>query len=211
MACQVAKSMGLQRRPTNNSQYCQSEEEDARRTQLFWALYVMDKERTFMTGVPCDLYYFDSGIQLIEEDPGTTLRHFSMAQYHLMLLWEETYVSLYSSRAMRSASALRHRQVSRLSTLFREWGLRHKTLLNATCDIDDIRHCLQLELKYCFHIGQILILQNCRRDENSRERRISSMYSALDIIKQVHSKCSTLAYMALLGRSVSSLAHDSKM
>ena len=48
MACLVVKSIGLQRIPSNSKGAMT--EEDTERTELFWALYVMDKERVFMIG-----------------------------------------------------------------------------------------------------------------------------------------------------------------
>ena len=200
MACLVAKSMGLHRLPSDMKGGMT--EGDPERTELFWALYVMDKERAFMTGQPCDLYFFDTDMQLLECDPDCTLQHYTVAHNHLMSLWEEIYISLYSSGARRKGLSNRFNQVTRLTGLFRNWGYKYKDLLNAALTTDtSTKDCFQLELKYCFHVGHILI-HRCGREEASKQQRISSTYSALGIITNVHRANSSLGNVALLGRSV---------
>ena len=200
LACHVAKSMGLQRRPANHADL--SPEVHELRSQLFWLLYVMDKERAFMTGGPCDLYFFESDMQLHEEETGISMQHYATAHYHIMSLWEEVYVHLYSSRAMRTESSQRSQQVSRLHSLFRNWGFKYKALLKAHLGPEEFtKDCFQLELKYCFHVGQILI-HHCGREEANKEQCLNSMYFALNLIQEVDRKRFSLAHFALLGRSV---------
>lgn len=201
MACFVAKSMGLQRLPTDSKGAMT--EKDPERTELFWALYVMDKERVFMTGQPCDLYLFDTDMQLLEGEPDCTLPHYTVAHNHMMSLWEEIYISLYSSAARRKESSHRSNQVTRLSSLFRNWGYKYRILLNTPLAADaSTIDCFQLELKYSFHVGQILI-HRCSREEDSKQQRISSVYSALNIIKNIHEASTSIGNVALLGRSLS--------
>lgn len=201
LACLVGKSIGLQRLPTDSKGTMT--EKDSECTGLFWALYVMDKERVFMTGQPCDLYFFDTDTQLLEAEPDLTLPHYTIAHNHMMSLWEETYISLYSSGARRKGSSHRSNQVTRLSTLLRTWGYKYKTLLNAPLATEaSTRDCFQLQLKYCFHVGQILI-HCCGRDEDSKQQRINGVYSALNLIKDIHVASPSVGNIALLGRSVS--------
>lgn len=162
----------------------------------------MDKERTFITGVPCDLYFFDSDIQLHEDETGGSLQRYAVARYHIMSLWEEVYVSLYSSRAVRTETWQRSQQVSRLHDMFRDWGFKYKALLKAHVGPEeDTKDCFQLELKYCFHVGQILI-HHCGREETNKKQRLNSMYYALNLIQEVYRKRLSLAHFALLGRLV---------
>ena len=198
MACRVAKSMGLHRLP-NGSKIALCDI-DTERNNLFWALYVMDKERAFMTGQSCDLYFFDTDLQLLEGEPGCTLQHYSVAHYHMISIWEELYISLYSSRAARKGLSYRLNQVSRLSSLFRNWGYQYKVLLNAPLAAEtSTLGCFQLELKYCFHVGQILIYR-CGCEETNQQQRINSVYAALSMIKDIHGSSSSLGKIALLGR-----------
>lgn len=200
LACHVAKSMGLQRRPADCADF--PPEVNELRTRLFWELYVMDKERTFITGVPCDLYFFDSDIQLHEDETGVSIQRYAVARYHIMSLWEEVYVSLYSSRAVRTEIWQRSQQVSRLHDMFRDWGFKYKALLKAHVGPEEgTIDCFQLELKYCFHVGQILI-HHCGQEETNKKQRLNSMYFALNLIQEVHRKSLSLAHFALLGRSV---------
>ena len=164
----------------------------------------MDKERVFMTGQPCDLYFFDTDIQLLECDIECTPQHFTVAHNHLMSLWEEIYISLYSSGARRKGSSYRFNQVTKLSELFRNWVRKYKVLLKTPLTVEaSTKDCFRLELKYCFHVGQILI-HRCGREETSKQQRINSIYSALNIIKEIHESSSSISNVALLGRSVSS-------
>ena len=201
MACLVAKSIGLHRLPSNSKDAMT--QEDTERTELFWALYVMDKERVFMTGQPCDIYTFDTDVQLLEWDVECTPQHYTVAHNHLMSLWEEIYISLYSSGAMRKGSLHRFSKVTKLNNLFRNWESKYKVLFTAPLAVEDFtKYCLQAELKYCFNVGQILI-NRCGGDEASKQQRIDSVYSALRIIKDIHGTSSSLGKVALLGRSVS--------
>ena len=200
MACLVAKSMGLHRLPSNSQSIMT--EEGVERTELFWVLYIMDKERAFMTGQPCDFYFFDTDMQMLDCDVDCTLQHYTVAHNHIMSLFEEIYTSLYSSGAKRKGQSHWLNQVTKLSKLFRNWGCKYKTLLNTPMAVEaSTRDLFQLELKYCFHVGQILI-HRCGRDETSKQQRINSVYSALNIIKDVHRTSSSLGKIALLSRSV---------
>ena len=200
MACLVAKSMNLHQLPRNSTGAMT--ETDTERSELFWALYCMDKERVFLTGQPCDFYFFDTDMQLLECEPECTLQHYALAHTHMMSLWEEIYTSLYSSGARRKGSSHRVKQVTRLTSLFRNWGYRYKVLLTAPLAGDaSTRECFQLELKYCFHVGQILY-NRCGREEANKQQRMSSAYSALTIIKDIHEGSANLGNVALVGRSV---------
>ena len=201
MACLVAKSIGLHRLPSNSKGAMT--QEDTERTELFWTLYVMDKERVFMTGQPCDFYIFDTDVQLLECDVECTPQHYTMAHNHLVSLWEYIYISLYSSGAMRKGSLHRFSKVTKLSNLFRNWEWKYRILFTAPLAVEDFaKYCLQVELKYCFNVGQILI-HRCGRDETSNQQRTHSGYAALNIIKDIHGTSSSLGKVALLGRSVS--------
>ena len=202
MACLVAKNMGLHRLPRNSNGA--TSEEDAERTELFWALYVLDKERVFMTGQPCDIYFFETDMQLLECDIKCTPQHYTVAHNHLMSLWEEIHISLYSSGARRKGSSHLFKQVTKLSKLFRNWGCKYKVLLKTPSSVEaSAKDCYRSELKYCFHVGQILI-HRCGHEETSKQQRINSVYSALNIIKDIHESSSNISKVALLGRSVSS-------
>ena len=201
MACHVIKNMGLQSLPHGSKKALS--EMDAERTNLFWTVFIMDKERVFMTGQPCNIYVFDSDVQLLRREPGLTLQHYTTALFHMMCLWEDIYISLYSSKAFRKGQSYRHSQISRLNSLFRTWGYQHKNLLNIpTSPVASIKDHIQLELKYSFHVGQILV-HRCGSGDSSKQQRISSEYAALNIIKDVHGASPSVGSAALLGRSAS--------
>ena len=147
MACHVAKSMGLQSMPTDHEDVTAASNE--LRNLVFRTLYIVDKERAFMTGVPCDLYCFDSDIQFQELDEiDVTVESYASAHIHIMSLWEDTYVSLYSSRALKSDNRQRSQQVLRLHDAFRHWGFKYKAFLGAELEPEEhVKECCQMELK----------------------------------------------------------------
>lgn len=199
MACCVVKFMGLQQ---SHGLRSGTPDIDAERRNIFWALYSMDKQRVFMTGQPCDIYLFDSDIQLRHSESGPATQHFTLAYIHMMSLWEDIYMSLYSSRAARNGIPHRHSQVLRLSNRFQNWGTQHNQLLSKPVaeKVSAITN-LRLELRYCFHVGHILI-HRCHSQDSSRQQRINSARAALNIINELRAASPSISSVAVLGRQV---------
>lgn len=199
MACYVVKFMGLQQ---SHGLRSGTPDIDAERRNIFWALYAMDKQRSFMTGQPCDLYLFDSDIQLRHSESGPVAQHFTLAYIHMMSLWEDIYMSLYSSRAARKGIPHRHSQVHRLSNRFQNWGTQHSQLLSKPVaeKVSPMTN-LRLELRYCFHVGHILI-HRCHSQDSSKQQRINSARAALSIIHELRTATPTISGIAVLGRQV---------
>ena len=197
MACIVAKNMGLQRIPGDSiSSYSPQDNE---RANLFWTLYVMDKERAFMSGIPCEIYLFDCDVRLSEQESGYTLSHYRVALIHMMSLWEEIHIALYSSRVGRERISQTDNKVSRLNSRLTAWAYQHVELLNESGSNGPWFPYLRQELKYLFHVAQILI-HRCGSTDLSKQRRMANARAALGIIKEIHGAAPCLRGAALLRR-----------
>lgn len=199
MACYVVKFMGLQQSHGLSSG---TPDMDAERRNIFWAVYAMDKQRAFMTGQPCDIYLFDSDIQLRLPETGSEGQLVTFAYIHMMSLWEDIYMSLYSSRAARKGAQHRHSQVLRLSNRFQSWETQHnESLRKPVAEKVSAITNLQLELRYCFHVGNILIHRYHSQD-SSKQQRLNSARAALTIIHELRAASPTVSGVATLGRPV---------
>lgn len=175
------------------------------RERLFWVVYTMDKQRAFLTGQPCDLYLFDSDIQLRScgERAPFPLR-LNAAYVHMMTIWEQIFINLYSSRAVLAGAADRSRQVQQLWGSLNEWNIKYHALLSSPIleKMADLAP-MQLELKYCFMVSQVLV-HRCDRNARSQQRYRDPARSALKLIAQVAGdhRSITLARCAVLARFV---------
>lgn len=195
MACQLIRLMGLQQSHSGPSDL------DTERKNIFWALYVMDKQRLYMNGRPCDLYLFDSDIQLPARDDASAVQSYNLAHIHMMTLWEEVYMSLYSSRALRKGDVQRQEQVCRLKGLICRWTAQHNDLINRPeGDDSSATTILRLELMYCFHVVQILMYRYRGQDDSSKQQWRNSAQAALKILSSLRLAVPSLGRAALLGR-----------
>ena len=80
-------------------------------------------------------------MQLLKYDVECTPQHYALAHSHLLSLWEEIYISLYSYGAMRKGSLHRSRNVTKLSNLFRNLGCKYKILFCALRMSPSLRIC----------------------------------------------------------------------
>ena len=199
MTCHVARFMGLQQW---NRRWSDQPAMDAERINLFWTLFVNDKQRAFLTGQPCDLYLFDSDLRLQKPVAENSPQYFQLAHVHLMSLWEEVYLSLYSLRAARKGVAHRQEQVIKMSALLGNWSFQYKELLNKPSSEDTpLTANLRLELLYAYNISQILV-HRCHPQDSSRHQVLTSSRAALTIIRDVHQSDFTLGGTYLLCRLI---------
>ncbi|KAI9835135.1 MAG: hypothetical protein M1819_002504 [Sarea resinae] len=199
-ACHIIRSIGQQQSFYCHNLRLETEDVGRERKSLFWALYVMDKQRCFMSGQPCDLHLFDSDIDLAFCKPGRPIFKYLRAQVHLMSLWEEIYITLYSPRAIRQGQAHRNEQAPKLDSSLWNWSLQYKDLMGKPA-LDAIPAILfiKLELKYCFNVGRVLIYR--RVDEHAgKEQCRESAKLALRIIADVHKLGPSPGAVALRGR-----------
>ncbi|KAI0429227.1 hypothetical protein F5Y09DRAFT_263541 [Xylaria sp. FL1042] len=196
-ACQVGRIMGIHR----SKDHDQDKSADTR-GRLFRILYAMDKTRVFMTGQPCDLHLFDSDQHIGPDRNRQGDDHpVSDAFDHLMTIWEEIYLNLYSSWAMRSAIDARLNQMRFVTRSICRFSQTHSKLLslsslNVTADTD----LLRIELLYGYQVSRILILR-CDHDNKQSSANMRDLArSSLGLILKVCKPTLTTARVALLAR-----------
>lgn len=146
-ACALGREMGLERyletsRPGQTA-------DTVERRRVFWALYVLDKRRTFLTGKPCDLYLAESDLETPRFVQNEMWAKNSLARIHMMSIWEEIWKNLYSSRAMRSSAKCREEHIDRLRRYLRAWVTHHKPILERPEQVElGNATCMRLELRY---------------------------------------------------------------
>ncbi|KAF2973246.1 hypothetical protein GQX73_g242 [Xylaria multiplex] len=198
-ACHLARIMGLHRSGTSEGDAQILEKGD--RDRLFRVLYAMDKYRTYLTGHPCDLYLFDSEVELDDvtgdESPNTKLDH---AFDHIMRIWEEIYLTLYSKRASLAGIKARAQRVSSMSDLIVSWAQRHGGLMEPTeSDLESRLDPRRLELKYCYHFTQVLILR-CDWRSHIQRQMLDHSRACLRVIASIVNMPVTTIGLASLAR-----------
>ncbi|KAJ5601531.1 hypothetical protein N7510_011065 [Penicillium lagena] len=146
----------------------------------------MDKQRTYVAGQPFDLHFYDSDVRLLQTSTSNdSLQQGRKAHIHMMAIWEDIYIHLYSLRALRSSSTHRQHHIANLDRLCRNWYSRHSALLTTRCNTEkSALECWHIELKYAFHIGQILV-HRCSNEEGSQQVALVNSRAALQIIRDV--------------------------
>ncbi|KAI2780391.1 hypothetical protein F4815DRAFT_148196 [Daldinia loculata] len=198
-ACQVGLTLGLHRSRTSEDDASHRQTEWER---LFRVLYALDKQRAFMSGQTCDIHLFDSDLTLGSiNDNELPSRRLNNAFDHMMEIWEEVYLSLYSSRANTAGEAYRVRQARRMTQLVDEWNQQNHELITAifpenTAELANI----QLELKYCYHVTQVLCLRHDRQDELAQHQMRDHARICLRLVSEVGSPSLTTTSLALLDR-----------
>ncbi|KAI1424435.1 hypothetical protein F5Y12DRAFT_456640 [Xylaria sp. FL1777] len=197
--CHLAHIIELHRSSTSESHAQGLERGD--RDRLFRALYAMDKCRTFLTGQPCDLYLFDSEIQpdntAGDQSPSMKL---NCAFDHMMRIWEEIYLTLYSTRASLANAKARAQRVLVMNDLVVSWTQRYGELLEpADSGFDQKIEPRRLELNYCYHITQVLILR-CDWKSHVHRQMLDHARASLRVIASIVSRPVTTPGLASLAR-----------
>ncbi|KAI1387976.1 uncharacterized protein F4822DRAFT_298123 [Hypoxylon trugodes] len=196
-ACQVGRILGLHRSVARESS---AGEISTERVRLFRVLYALDKQRVFMSGQPSDLHLFDSYLILKPNDEyGSSSHRLNDGFNRMMEIWEEVYLALYSSRAIAGGKAHRSQQVHRLCQLLEEWHQQHHEFMN-THSLGVESGYMQLELKYCYHVTQVLILLHDHQNELAQRKLHDHSRTCLRLISEAGSTPPTTTSLALLAR-----------
>jgi hypothetical protein len=151
--------------------------------RLFWVAYGLDKGLVFSSGHPGDLYLFDCTLPLrLCDEEVPTMHELHGAFNNLVTIWEDIYLSLYSVRATTAERFERGRQIALLQAKLRRWKELHGNLLTKWL-LDRACHLKfpQIELKYAYHITQVLI-QRCDSSLSLQERYRDSSRKALELL-----------------------------
>lgn len=201
---QAVKSTGLQLwESTENDNISDLDQE---RRDLYWVVFGMDKQRTYISGRPLDLHFYDSDVRMFQLMTSQTLAERCWkAHVHMMAVWEEIYIYLYSFQAFRRGPAYRQSQIPKLDSLSRGWYARNGSLFSKTVPAEgSVANFWCIELKYVFHIGQVLV-HRFSSDAGSQQVTQSNSRATLTLICDVFNAKQTEASISLLVRLVSPL------
>ncbi|KAF7714529.1 Fungal Zn(2)-Cys(6) binuclear cluster domain-containing protein [Penicillium ucsense] len=156
LACNLLKSMPDP--PRGSTAHSQLGPMDKERRDLYWTLFVLDKQRTCVTGHPFDLHFYNSDVY-------------------------------------------RQRQVERLDRMAHKWCSRNPRLFSecSMYRLSPAEEKWRLELRYAFHLGQVLI-HSCSNSLNSKQVGLQNSQASMRIIREVLKFTLTEASLALLCR-----------
>ncbi|KAH7303520.1 hypothetical protein B0I35DRAFT_446538 [Stachybotrys elegans] len=193
-ACRTCLTLGLHRSGgpigAENSEPGQSG--ISARQRLFQILYSMDKQRVFMTGLPCDLHMFDSDFPMFS-DPFTRLTN----------IWEDIYLKLYTPRAAWASTETRAGLVYQLSGSLDDYYQKYvKSLPVSQGSNGEGLDPTKIELAYGFLVSQVLVLRCNRNDENGQAKMRELARKSLEVVVTVSTPPLTTQRLALLSNII---------
>lgn len=176
--CQLAKQMGLHERGVVGTDPTPDE---ADRQNVLWVLYSVDKQRMFMRGPPCRIYLFECHIQLpqVNDSRGRLVS----ASLRLTCLIEEVYRRLYSPKAKRNDTRIRQKIVNRLNMRLQKLANTNGNTLASAEPGSDVE-MLSLQLRYAFHVTELLVYSKAM-DDQSKIHRLDTSRKALQIVQKL--------------------------
>ena len=154
------------------------------RENLILVLYVVDKQRVFVKGPPCQIHLFECHIFIPSHDDGRPGKEMELADLQLVCLLEEIYRHLYSAKAKRQHPASQQETSNSLVVELDSWWSRFKDLLKVS-STGSTRSGIAMrgqKLRYMFLVMQILVVR-CGFGEESKRRSLEHARSALGIIQ----------------------------
>ena len=157
---------------------------EAERINLFWTLFIMDKQLALMSGKSYHLQGFDCDVPLPSSDTTSDmpLRDHWVAAIKLAFINEDIYRNLYSAESARASDAQRQRRVELLTQNLRNWTTMHQHLLNDGESGSSEKWSFSLELRYSMLTSEILVLRRSRNRE-SKVQLLANARAGLNIIK----------------------------
>ena len=157
---------------------------EAERINLFWTLFIMDKQLALMSGKSCHLQGYDCDVPLpsSETTSDMPLRDHWVAAIKLAFINEDIYRNLYSAESARASDAQRQRRVEILTQNLRNWTTTHQQLLNDGERGSSEKWSFSLELRYSMLTSEILVLRRSRNRE-SKVQLLSDARAGLNIVK----------------------------
>ena len=166
-ACQVAKEMALHRQRADFSG--QDSAQTQERRDLFWALYVVDKNLSLISGSACSLLYNDCDVPYPEEDKYTLKHHFK-ARIQLAQIQEQVHTALYAPSSLRWSDPSRRGEIHQLTQSLQRWSETYEPMINPYCSISpETRVLLDDELAFGFFNTQALVMRQVRTPVAQRQ------------------------------------------
>lgn len=130
--------------------------------RLYKVLYSLDKQRTFTTGQPCNMYSFESDLHTSGK-PTSHALDVPDATMDMMSIWEAIYLTLYSSKSKSATQAQRSSQVLSIKDSLEQWNTRFCNTRTSTHSRTNVH--LRIELEYYRHTTMVLILRIAQEDD----------------------------------------------
>jgi len=178
-ACQLAKSIGL------HQQEHDSINPDIERRNMFWILFIIDKQLPFIRGQNCHLHTFDCDVPLPEPGPGYPLFDHFLANIRMAYLQEDIYRSLYSAEAGRITESQRQQNVEDILGKLKVWSAAYQHLdVPISPDNSCQKPYFGLELKYALLTSRILV-QRRSKEKEAKQQRLDHSRESLSIIRKL--------------------------
>lgn len=133
---------------------------EAERINLFWTLFIMDKQLALMCGKSGHLHGYDCNVPL----PASETRN------------------VYSAESARASDAQRQRKVEMLTQKLRNWTTAHQQLINDDETGSSEKSPFSLELRYSVLTSEILVFRRSR-NRQSKAQILTNARVGLNIIK----------------------------
>ena len=176
---------------------------EAERINLFWTLFIMDKQLALMCGKSCHLHGFDCDVPLpaSETTRDMPLRDHWVAAIKLAFINEDIYRDLYSAESARASDAQRQRKVDMLNQKLRNWTTANQQLMNDDESGSSEKSSFSLELRYSTLTSEILVLRRSKNTE-SKAQILTNARAGLKIIKGLCQASATIASNIALERYI---------
>ena len=191
LACQTAKAIGLHQQSSSADIPDGPESE---RINLFWTLFILDKQLALKSGQSCHLHSFDCDVPLpvseaVDDGP---LHDQRVAAIGLAFVNESIYRDLYSAKSNRMPNAQRERKVDLLMQKLDDWASKHQNLWGDQSTRSAQKGSSGQELHYAMLTSRIMIT---RRSQNSayRAQQASYAHRSLEILKTMFEASTSIA------------------
>lgn len=161
-------------------------EEIEEHRKVFWALFTVDKELSFVLGLTPCLPSYDCDTTLPEG-----LSQFSRFRARFSQVTESIYMALYSASTATKDEDRRERDIATLETELQE--LQECDALKYPAE----NSALQMESQYLYHLGLVMILRRSV-DKTRFQRCIQEACQCISLLMRIRESDTTIGgYMVL--------------
>ena len=155
------------------------------RRDVFWVLFVLDKQMCVLTGNSYSISSSDCDVQLPRQIPGSFFNQQFLARIQLALLQERIYSGLYSTEGIRQTSGEVERVIDRLSTELQKWYDAHELVLtDQLVDGGPQVPFVGAEMTFWYYNCCVLVLRRSS-DSARRSQSLQDSRSAISSIQRI--------------------------
>ena len=171
---------------------------ETEKINLFWTLFIIDKQISLACGRSCHLHSFDCNVPLPDLDD-SALREQRVATIGLAFLCEGIYRDLYSAKSIRASKAQRERKAEALMQKLNDWVASNQHLWSSLVAQSTQKMCSGKELHYAMLTYKLLIMRRSKSQGDAAQLK-SHARDALIILKDAFEASGTIATNAVLQR-----------